>query len=132
MSIQTDLKTPLPQSRKRLQRGRRTWVLMLLDAMAVAWMVSAGTWFDERGLLGVITLGGHPNLVTLLAVASFLVLAGLAVSTEGFTWASPAELALLALAGVLTTVALAGLLSLGLLVLIGGTFIGLLIKLALR
>ncbi|WP_285599382.1 hypothetical protein [Kineosporia sp. NBRC 101731] len=111
-------------------RGWRPWLFVLLDVMAVAWMTTAGGWFDDR--FAVITLGGHHHLVAALAATSFVILAGLAGSTRGFARASGPELGLLAVAVVLTLVAWAGLLILVLLVVLGGTTLGLLVKLARR
>ena len=118
--------------RRPLAYGRKAWIPLLLDVMAVAWMTSAGGWFDRHGLLSVITLGGHHDVVTVLAVASFAILTGLAVSTEGFARASAPELGLLTVAVLCTVVALAGLLSLVALVLGVGVFVGLLVKLTVR
>lgn len=125
---------PQVTSRRRplLIFGRRAWYLVLLDVMAVAWMATAGSWFDQQGPLAVITLGGHHQLVTTLATLSFMLLAGLSVPTEGFTQASTGEEAVLTAATVLGAVALAGLLSVVLLVLLCGMFVGLLVKLFLR
>ncbi len=124
-----DLQTQSPpRQRPRANVARRVWVLMLLDVMAVAWMVSAGRWFDQ-GLLSVVTLGGHPRLVTALATASFVLLACLTVSTGGFERASTAEIVLVVIGCLLAVVALAGLFSLVLLVVCGGVLLGLLARL---
>lgn len=129
--MQRTLETgPEPLGPRR--RRRIPWSLVLLDMMAVAWMTSAGSWFDDRALFEVITLGGHHELVAVLATVSFVILAGLAVSTQGFARASSAEMTLFMVAAVLTVVALAGLLSLVALIVGAGIFVGLLVKLFLR
>jgi hypothetical protein len=121
------------QVRRTLPHGERVWGLALLDVMAVAWMVSAGSWLDQAsGLTAVITLGGHHRIALALALASFTILAVLAVTTEGFSRISPTEIGFLSVAGVLTVVALAGLLSVVLLVVGAGFFIGLVGHLLIR
>jgi hypothetical protein len=117
-------------ARRKLTAGRRLRRLAVLDVMAVAWMVTAGGWFDRHGMLTVATLGGHPQIVAALATVSLLLLAGLAVSTQGFDRATAAERVLLVVAGVLTVAALAGLFAIVGLVLLVATFVGLLVKLS--
>ncbi|GAB6900616.1 hypothetical protein [Kineosporia succinea] len=112
--------------------GRKPWALVLLDVLAGAWTTTAGPWIDDAGVLAVITLGGHHEVVTALAAVSFVILTALSVTTRGFARASGPELVLLATAGLLTLVALAGLLSVVLLVVLGGTSVGLALKLLRR
>jgi hypothetical protein len=93
--------------------ARLLWVVAVLDMMAVAWMIAAGDWLDQQtsGFAEVITLGGNHRLVLILAAAGFLMLAGLAMVTDGFSFASRLEIALLTVAGTISVVALAGALS---------------------
>jgi len=92
--------------------ARRLWIVAMLDMVTVAWMIAAGTWFDQTSsLTSVITLGGHHRLVLVLALASFAMLAGLALLTDGFTSANQLEIALIVTACVVSVVALAGALS---------------------
>jgi hypothetical protein len=121
------------QVRRTLGHGERVWGLALLDVMAMAWMASAGSWLDQAsGFTAVITLGGHHKIAFALAVISFAILAVLAVTTEGFSRISAMEIGFLSVAGVLTVVALAGLLSVVLLVVGAGFFLGLVGRLLIR
>jgi hypothetical protein len=80
-------------------------------------MISAGDSLDEQSrVTAVITLGGHHLVVLGLAVLAFAILAVLAPTTAGFAVASRPQLAALAVAGVVSTVALAGILSVAALV----------------
>jgi hypothetical protein len=91
-------------------RGRRIpWVLAALDAMNAVWMVTAGDWLDRH--LPVVSLGGQHQLGFWLSVAGFALLAGLAAVTGGFTVVRRPQQVLLAVAGVVSTVALAGVLA---------------------
>jgi len=123
----------LPQStssRRHLAHGGRLWNLVALDVMAISWMITAGEWFDGHGgPIRVVTLGGHHQLVLVLAAISLAVLSVLAVTTEGFTWFSGPEMAVLSVAGLTTLVAVAGFLSIVLLVVGIGGLIGLLFRL---
>jgi hypothetical protein len=71
---------------------RILWIVAVLDMMAVAWMIAAGDWLDQKtsGFAEVITLGGHHRLVLILAAVGFVMLAGLAVLTDGFYFRGPA------------------------------------------
>jgi hypothetical protein len=106
-----------PQRSTNIMLSERTsrilWLVAVLDMMAVAWMIAAGDWLDLRtsGFAEVITLRGHHQLVLILAAVGFVMLAGLAVLTDGFTFASRLEKALLTIAGTISVVALAGALS---------------------
>jgi hypothetical protein len=93
--------------------ARRLWAVAVLDMMAIAWMIAAGDWLDQRTFrfAEVITLGGHHLLVLILAAAGFAMLAVLAVLTDGFAAASRLEIALLTIACTISVVALAGALS---------------------
>ena len=88
--------------------ARCLWVVAVLDMMAVAWMIAAGDWLDQRtsGFAEVITLGGHHLLVLILAAVGFVMLAGLAVLTDGFTSAGRLEIALLTIACTISVLSL--------------------------
>jgi hypothetical protein len=119
-----------PQGPTKVVLSERTarclWIVAVLDMMAVAWMIAAGDWLDQKtsGFAEVITLGGHHLLVLILAAVGFLMLTGLAVLTEGFTSASRLQIAFLAIAGTISVVALAGALSAILLLVIGTLLLG--------
>ena len=93
--------------------GRRTlWVLMALNVMAAAWMLAAGDRLDRySAVTAVVTLGGHHLVVLGSAGFAFAILAVLAPMTAGFSVATGPQLAMLAIAGVASTVAFAGVLS---------------------
>ena len=106
------------------------WALVALDVMVVAWMLAAGEWLDGR--MSVVTLGGHHLVVLWLAVSGFAVLAGMALLTGGFAVARRWHLPLMVLAALASVVALAGALSVLLLLvlavfllaLLGAAFLG--------
>jgi hypothetical protein len=114
--------------------ARRLWVVAVLDMMAVAWMIAAGDWLDQKTseFVEVITLGGHPRLVLILAAVGFVMLAGLAVLTDGFTSASRLEIALLTIACTISVVALAGALSAILLLVVAAMLLGFVGRLPFR
>ena len=92
--------------------GPWLWAVAVLDMMAVAWMIAAGDWLDQtKGFLAVVTLGGHPWLVLIMAAVGFVMLAGLAVLTDGFTAASRLEIGLVTIACAISVIAVAGALS---------------------
>ena len=96
-------------------------------------MIAAGDWFDRTSrLTSVITLGGHHELVLIMALAGFAMLAGLALLTDGFTSANKLEIALIVTACVVSVVALAGALSAILLLAIAALLLGSGIRLLLR
>jgi hypothetical protein len=101
--------------------GRWLWIIAGLDAVVLAWMAALGSWLDRcAGLCRVATLGGHHVLVMLLASVGLIMLIALAFLTEGFTKATSDQAAALAVACMLSVLAVAGPLSLffvGLLVL---------------
>jgi hypothetical protein len=108
-------------SRRPPPPSNRIWIPALLDVMAVAWMIPYGSWLDDASrLTSVITLGGHHQVVTALAVTSFVILAVLAVMTEGFSEWHALDSAVLSLAGGMTVVATAGILSIVVLVILVG------------
>jgi hypothetical protein len=123
----------LRQARQRPTRvllsertARCLWIVAVLDMMAIAWMIAAGDWLDQQtfGFAEVITLGGRHWLVLILAAVGFLMLAGLAVLTEGFTSAARLEIALLTIAGTISVIALAGALSAILLLVVAALLLG--------
>ena len=101
----------IPQIRK-FSRGttRLLWLVPICDMAAAAWMISAGSWFDQTSrLTSVVTLGGHHTLVLVMALVGFVMLAGLALPTKGFT--VKRNEALLTIACFVSIASLAGALS---------------------
>lgn len=88
------------------------WAVAIFDMVAVAWGIAALDRFNQTSTLGsAITLGGHPRLILIMAVAGFAMLAGLAPLTRAFSRATELEFGLLIVACVISVVALAGALS---------------------
>jgi len=85
------------------------WALVALDVMVVAWMLAAGEWLDSR--MSVVTLGGHHSVVLWLAVAGFVLLGAMAMLTGGFAEAGRALVPFVVLSALVSVVALAGVLS---------------------
>jgi hypothetical protein len=106
------------------------WALAVLDVMVVAWMLSAGDWLDAT--TPVVTLGGHHLVVLWLAIAGFALLAVMALLTGGFVVARRELVPFVVLSGLVSVVALGGVLSALLLVvlavlmltLLGAAFLG--------
>jgi hypothetical protein len=106
------------------------WGLVVSDVMVVAWMLSAGEWLDRNA--AVVTLGGHHAVVLWLAVAGFVLLGAMAVLTGGFSEASRVLMPFVVLSALVSVVALAGVLSavlfvvlaVLLLTLLGAAFLG--------
>jgi hypothetical protein len=93
--------------------------------VTVAWMIAVGTWLDRTsGLTKVITLGGHHMVVLIMALVGFLMLAGSAVWTNGFRTASKLRLTLITAGCVISVAALAGALSVILLLTLGALLFG--------
>lgn len=96
--------------------ARRTtfwlWLLMGADLALVLWMQAVGPWLDRTSAVtAVATLGGHHVAVMVLGGVAFAMLAGVAALTAGFNSISRSEAVLIALACVVSVVALAGVLS---------------------
>jgi hypothetical protein len=90
----------------------RLWVLMATDLMTAIWMYSFGPWLDETSrLTATTTLGGHHQIVLVIAAAGFVTLAVLALLTDGFTKTSRNLTLATNVACVLSVVALAGLIA---------------------
>jgi len=105
----------------------------MLDMVMVAWMITAGNWFDQTSkLTAVIILGGHHKLVMILALTGFGMLAALAPLTDGFTSANRLEVALIIIAWVISIVALAAALSAILLLAFVAVLLGSGLRLLLR
>lgn len=118
----------MPRRRIDLPGGAR-WLLgslAVLDMMVIAWMITpAGEWLDDAlTLTAVATLGGRHELVLGLAAAGFMMLAGLAALTDGFTSATRVQIAFVVLAGTVSVVALAGAMSVLLLLVTGALVLG--------
>ena len=102
------------------------WALAVLDMVAVAWTLAAGAWLDHASrLTTVMTLGGHHRLILVMAAVGLIMLAALAALTRGFTVASRFHLALLTAAGTVSVVALAGALSVVVLIFVAALVLGL-------
>ncbi|GLY19263.1 hypothetical protein LWF15_04740 [Kineosporia rhizophila] len=104
---------------------RWIWATATADVMAAVWMYTAGEWFDAHRLTSVFTLGGHHLAVLWLAAGAFAGILVAAVLTEGFTSTSRPASITLSLACLVSVVALAGFLSVVLLVVGAGLLIGL-------
>ncbi len=115
-----------PRRRIALSRraNRTLWVVAVLDMMVCVWMVSFGAELDDASALSVVTLGGRSTLVLGLALGAFVLLAGLAVVTDGFSSAARWHLGAAVLACVVSVVALAGALSAVLLLVTGAIVLG--------
>jgi hypothetical protein len=126
---------PPPERRPvRLSKrnARRLWLLAALDMMGVAWMIALGNWLDQTSALTkVITLGGHHVLVLVMALVGFLMLASGAVLTNGFRSASTLRLILITAGCVISVAALAGALSVVLLLMLGALLLGFLARMFL-
>ena len=82
------------------------------DLAVVLWMQAVGPWLDRTSTVtAVATLGGHHTVIIALGGIGFAMLAGAAVSTAGFTAIGRGEGALVALACIVSVVALAGMVS---------------------
>jgi hypothetical protein len=104
---EVDFTKPLPAGIRR-----KLWVLLGLDIATVPWMLAFGTWFDETSKLSsVVTLGGHHRLVLAMAIVGSVMLSGLAIWTDWFADTRILHRALIAVASVISVVALAGALS---------------------
>jgi hypothetical protein len=93
--------------------GRHTfWLLALLDAGTVAWMLSAGNWLDQTAAITrVVTWGGHHTIVLWAAVAGLVLLLSAAVLTGNFATVSRRSGVVLTVAVALSVLALGGLAS---------------------
>jgi hypothetical protein len=111
------------------RRRRRLWLVAVLDMTAVAWMIAIGDWLDDTSrLTAVITLGGHHVVVLIMALAGFLMLALAALLTGGFASAGKLEVTLITVACVISVVALAGALSLIVLLVAAALLLGFLAR----
>jgi hypothetical protein len=128
------LRPPPQRTPVRLSKriARRLWLLAALDMVAVAWMIALGNWLDQTsGLTAVITLGGHHVLVLIMALVGFLMLASGAVLTNGFRSVSKLRLILITAGCVISVAALAGALSVVLLLMLGALLLGFLARMFL-
>jgi hypothetical protein len=124
---------PSPRVALSERAARRLWIVAVLDMMTVAWMIAAGNWLDTTSkVTAVVSLGGHHRLVLLLAILGFVMLAGLALLTDGFTSAGKPELALMTIACMVSVVALAGALSALLVVVFAALLLGFAGRMLLR
>jgi hypothetical protein len=122
-------RTPVKLSKRN---ARRLWIAAALDAVAIAWMISLGSWLDETSrLTAVITLGGHHMIVLITALVGFLMLASSAVLTNGFRYANKPQLILITAGCVISVAALAGALSVLLLLILWALLLGFLARMFL-
>jgi hypothetical protein len=89
--------------------GLLLWTLVLGNVMVGAWMLAAGDWLDRS--VPVVTLGGHHLMVLWLAVAGFASLGGMALLTGGFAVARRGQMPFVVLSALVSVVALGGVLS---------------------
>jgi hypothetical protein len=86
------------------------WVLMGADLATAVWMYTFGSWLDHTSrLTTTATLGGHHLVVLALAATGFVLLATIALMSDGFTRWSPRLVLAKNVACVVSVVALAGL-----------------------
>ena len=104
------------------------WIVATLDVALLAWVFSVGAWLDTSPLTSAVTLGGRHELVLGLAAAGFLMLAGLAIITDGFSSANRIQVGLTVLAGLVSVIALAGALSTLLLLATGAIVMGFVLR----
>src|SRR5580765_766060 len=108
------------------------WTAITADLMAVIWMLQQGKWLDTAPLWGsMATYGGFHWVVFGLSATGLALLVALAPLTHGFARASRTHRVLLPIAGVLSVAALAGLLSV-ILLLAGALLVVALLLLASR
>ncbi|WP_133799921.1 hypothetical protein [Kribbella caucasensis] len=101
------------------------WSLMAADLMTVVWMYTFGQWLDHSSrFTATATLGGHHLVVLACAAAGFLMLAGLALLTEGFTKTTTKLTLATNVACIVSVLALAGLVALVLVALLGRLLFG--------
>ena len=113
----------------RVELAPRLRHLLWLDAAALAWMLALGEWLDGASMFtSTATLGGRHELVLGLAAAGFLMLAGLAIMTDGFSSASRVQVGFTVLAGLVSVAALAGALSALLLLATGAMVLGFVLR----
>jgi hypothetical protein len=100
--------------------------------VAVAWMIAVGSWLDHTSRISaVITLGGRHVLVLIMALVGFVMLASGAVLTNGFRSASKFRLTLITAGCAISVAALAGALSVLLLLILGALLLGFLARMFL-
>jgi hypothetical protein len=101
------------------------WTLMAADLMTVVWMYTFGSWLDHSSrFTATATLGGHHMVVLACAAAGFLILAALALLTEGFTRTTTKLTLATNVACIVSVLALAGLIALVLMALLGRLVFG--------
>ena len=122
---------PQPQP----DRKRKTWPpmsLAILDMANAASLLGAGDWIDQTSRLTMImSWGGHHNLLLIISLTSFVLLATLASLTEAFAAPSDLQFALIVFACMTSIVGLSGAIAIGLLAVVALIFLLLLAVAAL-
>jgi hypothetical protein len=112
------------------QVASRLWLLLAANIAAFLWTATLGSWFDHTSrLTSIVTLGGHHVLVMIFSCSAAVVLAALALVSNGFRDRQPGAAALVALSYLLSMVALIGFVSLVLVIVLSGLFVGLMVRL---
>ena len=101
------------------------WFLMVSDLATAIWMYTVGSWLDNTSKFTATgTLGGHHELLLIIALTGFLSLAVLAVLTDNFTQSTPKLALARNIACIISIVALTGLLALILMALLSRLLFG--------
>jgi hypothetical protein len=99
---------------KELSPGTRKWLwgVVIADMAAIAWMLAAGSWFDQTSkVTAVVSVGGHHRFVLIMAILGFLMLVTVALKSDEFTATNRLDRILISLGRVASVIALAGALS---------------------
>jgi len=98
-----------PEVQARVSRW--PWAALALDVILLEGESALSELTRRVPLIeGLVSLGGHPLLVKILAGASLVVLVLMAPLTQGFTRSTTVTQSVLAIAGMLTLIACAGIL----------------------
>jgi hypothetical protein len=96
---------------KKLSPGTRKWLwgIAIADMAGIAWMLAAGSWFDQTSkVTAVVTIGGNHRLVLIMAILGFLMLVTAALKSDGFDATSRLDRILINLGRAVSVIALAG------------------------
>jgi hypothetical protein len=103
-----------PEHLKELSPGTRKWLwgVVIADMAAIAWMLAAGSWFDQTSkVTAVVSVGGHHRFVLIVAIVGFLMLVTAALKSDEFAATNRLDRILISLGRVASVIALAGALS---------------------